>query len=95
MIGPSMPKRITPDDTLPSSTGAYKDLKRTMTLIANAIPDMFHYLDAPNIHSKTNCLESFVQDSKLISGAIAVFLKHIKNPICGGPAISKTAPLFE
>jgi hypothetical protein len=45
--------------TLPSSTVAYKDLKRTMTLITNAIPDMFHYLDDPNIHSTTNCLESF------------------------------------
>jgi len=45
--------------TLPSSTVAYKDLKRTMALITNAIPDMFHYLDDPNIRSTTNCLESF------------------------------------
>lgn len=45
--------------TLPSSTVACKDLKRTMALIANAIPDMFHYLDDSNIHSTTNCLESF------------------------------------
>jgi transposase-like protein len=45
--------------SLPSTTVAYKDLKRTMALITNAIPDMFHYLDDPNIHSTTNCLESF------------------------------------
>ena len=44
---------------LPRSTVAYKDLKRTMALITNALPDMFHYLDDPNIHSTTNCLESF------------------------------------
>jgi transposase-like protein len=45
--------------TLPSSTVAYKDLKRTIALITHAIPDMFHYLDDPNIRSTTNCLESF------------------------------------
>lgn len=45
--------------TLPTSTVAYKDLKKTMALITNALPDMFHYLDDPNIHSTTNCLESF------------------------------------
>jgi len=44
---------------LPRSTVAYKDLKRTRALITNALPDMFHYLDDPNIHSTTNCLESF------------------------------------
>lgn len=44
---------------LPSSTVAYKDLKRTMALITNAIPDMFHYLQDPNIPATTNCLESF------------------------------------
>jgi transposase-like protein len=44
---------------LPRSTVAHKDLKRTMTLISNALPDMFHYLNDPNIPSTTNCLESF------------------------------------
>lgn len=44
---------------LSRSTVAEKDLKRTMALIANAIPNMFHYIDDPNIHSTTNCLESF------------------------------------
>jgi transposase-like protein len=45
--------------SLPSSTIAYKDLKKTMTLITNALPDMFHYLEDPHILSTTNCLESF------------------------------------
>jgi transposase-like protein len=45
--------------TLPRSTVAEKDLKRTMALITNAIPNMFHYIDDPNIPSTTNCLESF------------------------------------
>jgi transposase-like protein len=45
--------------TLPRSTVAEKDLKRTMALIKNALPNMFHYIDYPNIHSTTNCLESF------------------------------------
>ena len=45
--------------TLPSTTVAYKDLKKTKALITNALPDMFHYLDDPNIHSTTNCLEGF------------------------------------
>lgn len=45
--------------TLPRSTVAEKDLKRTMALITNAIPNMFHYIDDPNIHPTTNCLESF------------------------------------
>lgn len=46
-------------NTLPSSIAVYKDLKRTMALITNAIPDMFHFLDDPNIRSTTNCLEGF------------------------------------
>lgn len=44
---------------LPRTTVAYKDLKKTMALISNALPDMFHYLDDPKIHATTNCLESF------------------------------------
>lgn len=45
--------------SLPRTTLACKDLKRTMTLINNALPDMFHYLEDGNIHSTTNALESF------------------------------------
>lgn len=44
---------------LPKSTIEFKDLKRTVTLIKNASPDMFHYLDAPNAPSTTNALEGF------------------------------------
>jgi transposase-like protein len=45
--------------SLPSSTVAYKDLKKTKVLISNAIPDMFHFLNDSKIHSTTNLLESF------------------------------------
>jgi transposase-like protein len=38
---------------------AFKDLKRTMGLINNALPDMFYYLEDLNIHSTTNALEGF------------------------------------
>jgi transposase-like protein len=45
--------------SLPSSTVAFKDLKKAMTLIKNALPNMFHFLKDPNVHSTTNALESF------------------------------------
>lgn len=45
--------------SLPQNIIAFKDLKRTIGLIKNAIPDMFHYLNDQNIHSTTNALESF------------------------------------
>lgn len=45
--------------SLPLSNIAFKDLKRTMVLIKNALPDMFHYLKEPNIPTTTNTLESF------------------------------------
>ena len=45
--------------SLPRSTVAFKDLKRTMALLDHALPDMFHYLSDSNIHSTTNALESF------------------------------------
>ena len=38
---------------------AFKDLKRTMSLIDNALPDMFFYLKNPNVPSTTNLLENF------------------------------------
>lgn len=37
----------------------FRDLKRTIVLINNALPDMFHYLNDPNIPHTTNTLESF------------------------------------
>ena len=45
--------------SLPNSTVAFKDLKRTTVLLKNALPDMFHYLKDPNIHHTTNALEGF------------------------------------
>jgi transposase-like protein len=45
--------------TLPRSTIQFKDLKKTVTLIKNALPDMFHYLNDQNIPSTTNALEGF------------------------------------
>lgn len=45
--------------SLSLSTIALKDLKKTMALIKNALPNMFHYLKDPNIPSTTNTLESF------------------------------------
>lgn len=44
---------------LPSNQIAFKDLKRTISLIENALPDMFHYLDDPEIHKTSNVLESY------------------------------------
>ncbi len=44
---------------LPREQVAFKDLRRTMALIYNALPDMFYYLDDPNIPKTTNTLEGF------------------------------------
>ena len=44
---------------LPTTTIEFKDLKKTVTLIKNALPDMFHYLYDSNIPSTTNALEGF------------------------------------
>jgi transposase-like protein len=45
--------------SLPVSNVAFKDLKRTIVLINNALPDMFYYLKEANIPATTNTLESF------------------------------------
>ena len=45
--------------SLPRTKVAYKDLRRTMTLIFNALPDMFYYLYENKIPKTTNMLESF------------------------------------
>ena len=45
--------------SLPKINIAFKDLKRTIGLIKNAIPDMFYYLKDPFVHSTTNALEGF------------------------------------
>lgn len=36
----------------------HKLLRRTRSLIKNALPNMFHYLDNPHISKSTNCLET-------------------------------------
>ncbi len=45
--------------SLPKSTIAYKDLKRTMNLLNHALPDMWYYLKDRKVHSTTNALEGF------------------------------------
>jgi len=45
--------------SLPITNVAFKDLKRTMVLIKNALSDMFYYLKDPNVPPTTNTLESF------------------------------------
>jgi transposase-like protein len=45
--------------SMPRISVARKDLKRTMVLINNALPEMFRYLDDSNVHSTTNALEGF------------------------------------
>lgn len=50
--------------SLPKTEIAYKDLRKTMTLISNAIPNMFHYLKDRNIPSTTNAIEGFYSQLK-------------------------------
>jgi len=45
--------------SLPRTTVAFKDLKRTAALIHHALPNMFHYLSDAKVASTTNKLESF------------------------------------
>jgi len=45
--------------SLPRTTVASKDLRRTMVLINNALPDMFYYLNDRSVHATTNALENF------------------------------------
>jgi transposase-like protein len=45
--------------SLPKTNIAFKDLKRTIVLINNALPEMFRYLKNPLLPATTNTLESF------------------------------------
>jgi hypothetical protein len=45
--------------SLPDTVKANKDIKRTINLLNNALPNMFHYLMDPQIHSTTNALEGW------------------------------------
>ena len=49
---------------LPRTSVANTDLKRAMTLINNALPNMFHYLQDPNIAPTINLLENFYSQLK-------------------------------
>lgn len=45
--------------SLPHNKIEFKDLKRTIVLINNALPDMFFYLNNNIVHATTNALEGF------------------------------------
>lgn len=45
--------------SLPMNIKAHFDLKRTIALLHHALPNMFHYLMDPSIHSTTNALEGW------------------------------------
>jgi len=45
--------------SLPRTAVACKDLQRTVVLLNNALPDMFHYIANSNVHATTNALEGF------------------------------------
>jgi len=49
---------------MPENTVAFKDLKRTMTLIDNALKDMFHFVKDQNIAPTTNYIENFFKQLK-------------------------------
>lgn len=49
---------------LPKESIANKDLQRTVRLIDNALPDMFHYLNNSTIASTTNYLEGLYSQIK-------------------------------
>lgn len=45
--------------SLPREIVAFKDLKRTISLINNALPDMFYFLENAQVPKTTNVLEGF------------------------------------
>ncbi len=45
--------------SLPRKDIASKDLKRTIVLINNALPDLFYYLKDKSVHATTNTIESY------------------------------------
>lgn len=49
---------------LPQGSVANKDLKRTMALINNALPNMFHFIKDRRIAATTNLLENFYSQLK-------------------------------
>ncbi len=51
-------------ETLPRNSVANIDLKKAMSLINNALPDMYHFLKDQNIASTTNLLENLFSQLK-------------------------------
>lgn len=43
----------------PEKGRVFSDIKRARSMLLKALPDMFHYLDDPNIPNTTNGLESY------------------------------------
>jgi hypothetical protein len=63
--------------TMPKFSIAFKDLKRTMTLIDNALKDMFHFVKDCKIQPTTNFIESFFKQLKYkYRGHQGLSLKH-------------------
>jgi hypothetical protein len=46
-------------DAQPERGYVFSDLKRARSMLWHALPDMFHYLDDPNIPSTTNAVEGY------------------------------------
>lgn len=49
----------------PGKGWVFSDLKRARSMLFNALPDMFHYLDNRSIPKSTNCLESYFSRLKM------------------------------
>jgi hypothetical protein len=63
--------------SLKKTSIAYKDLKRTMTLIDNALKDMFHFIKDQKIAPTTNFIECFFKHLKhKYRGHQGLSLKH-------------------
>jgi len=62
---------------MPKVSTAFKDLKRTMALIDNALKDMFHFVKDQNIVPTTNYIENFFKQLKhKYRGHNGLSLKH-------------------
>ena len=45
----------------------HKDLRRTAIMIKRAIPNMFHYIENPQIPNNTNSIESFFENVDILN----------------------------
>ena len=51
--------KITPEDNLKQDRISHKMVRKSFVHIKRALPDLFHYLDNPDIPKSTNAVESF------------------------------------